>query len=604
MKRKNITAFLLLFTILFSGCEDFLDTNSYTTKNSGNFPMTEEDALQLVTGIYNVYYYINYRCGYSYYMYANLAADERLGGGGQDDAPAQATDKLMYNNIDELSNFWSYSYQGISRANTAYSSVDRIADEELRAQITGEILFLRAYLYFELTQLFGEVPLMTDVPQTVNDASEYPKPATSEDIYGFITMSLKKAIEIMPDQEWNNVLTGTGHATKWAAEALLARVYLFYTGFYDKSDLPLMDEESFTVSGTVSKDYVINCLDDCVANSGHGLISDYRSLWAYTNTLAKKDYEYVKNRNDIPDWVKDGENKEQVFSIKFSRFGSTSSRFANRYMVYFGVRDGGINYDNAFPLTRGYGWGPVNTNFFKEWQEVEPGDTIRRLGSIWNYETESVAGPQGYLETVMKYPDNGLELTGLWCKKWADRAYKTPGAGPGTDMWWHFTSSSAYYGDDSNDSKSGGTALDICLIRYSDVLLMRSELYGDANKGLNEVRERAGLPAATGDFTTAIRNERRWELAFEGVRWGDMRRYGDDYCTNALEKQIGVTIYNLGNIESPKKMKPFGGGYTARYQATKGFFPIPQTEIDLSAGVLKQNEGWSGADAKYDSWGD
>ena len=133
---------------------------------------------------------------------------------------------------------------------------------------------------------------------------------------------------------------------------------------------------------------------------------------------------------------------------------------------------------------------------------------------------------------------------------------------------------------------------------------MRSELYGDANKGLNEVRERAGLPAATGDFTTAIRNERRWELAFEGVRWGDMRRYGDDYCTNALEKQIGVTIYNLGNIESPKKMKPFGGGYTARYQATKGFFPIPQTEIDLSAGVLKQNEGWSGADAKYDSWGD
>lgn len=604
MKRKNITGFLLLFTLLFSSCENFLDTSSYTTKNSGNFPMTEEDALQLVTGIYNVYYYINYECGYSYYMYANLAADERLGGGGQDDAPAQATDKLMYNNIDELSNFWSYSYKGISRANAAYSGVDKILDEELRAQITGEILFLRAYFYFELTQLFGEVPLMTDVPQSVNDASVYPEPASIEDIYGFIAMSLKKAIEIMPDQKWNDVLTGSGHATKWAAEALLARVYLFYTGFYDKNELPLMDEESFTVSGAISKDYVLNCLDDCVENSGHGLVSDYRSLWAYTNTLTKKDYNYVKNQNDIPDWVKDGENREQVFSIKFSRFGSTSSRFANRYMVYFGVRDGGINYDNAFPLTRGYGWGPVNTNFYNEWQEVEAADTIRRLGSVWNYETESVAGPQGYLETVMKYPDNGLELTGLWCKKWADRAYKTPGAGPGTSMWWHFTSSSEYYGDDSNDSKSGGTALDICLIRYSDVLLMRSELYGDPNKGLNEVRERAGLPAASGDFTTAIRNERRWELAFEGVRWGDMRRYGEDYCTNALEKQIGVKIFNLGNIESPKTMKPFGGGYTARYKATKGFFPIPQTEIDLSAGVLKQNEGWSGADAKYDSWGD
>lgn len=603
MKIKKFTIIWLVSILMFSSCETFLDSSSYTTKNSGNFPMTEEDALQLVTGIYNVYYYINYRCGYSYYMYANLASDDRLGGGGQDDAPAQATDKLMYNNIEDLTNFWSYSYQGISRANIAYSAVDNIMDEELKAQITGEILFLRAYFYFELAQMFGEVPLMTDIPQNVTEAAEYPESASIEDIYGFITMSLKKAIEVMPDQSWNQIITGSGHASKWAAEALLARVYLFYTGFYGKEDLPLMDEETFEVTGSVSKEYVRNGLDDIVNNSGHGLVTDYRSLWGYTNTLTQKDYAYVKDQN-IPEWVKDGENKEQVFSIKFSRFGSNSSRFANRYMVYFGVRDGGINYDNAFPLTRGYGWGPVNTKLWEEWQELEPGDSIRRLGSIWHYETESVAGPQGYLETVMKYPDNGLELTGLWCKKWADRAYKSPGAGPGTDMWWHFTSSSAYYGDDSNDSKSGGTALDICLIRYSDVLLMRSELYEDASKGLNEVRARVGLPAATGDFTTALRNERRWELAFEGVRWGDMRRYGEDYCTSALEKQIGVKIYNLGNIESPKTMKPFGGGYTARYQATKGFFPIPQSEIDLSSGVLKQNEGWSDASAKYDSWGD
>lgn len=236
-------------------------------------------------------------------------------------------------------------------------------------------------------------------------------------------------------------------------------------------------------------------------------------------------------------------------------------------------------------------------------EQIEPNDTIRRVGSIWRYDTESPVGPQKYLETVMKFSDNGLELTGLWCKKWADRAYKTPGAGYGTPLYWHFTSSSKYYGDDSNDNKSYGASLDICVIRYSDVLLMRSELYGDANKGLNEVRARANLPASTGDFTTAIRNERRWELAFEGVRWGDMRRYGANYCTAALEKQIGVTIYNLGIIDVPKVMKPFGGGYTARYTATKGFFFIPTGEIDLSAGVLIQNEGWSGTDAKYDSWG-
>ncbi|MGV8139786.1 MAG: RagB/SusD family nutrient uptake outer membrane protein [Mangrovibacterium sp.] len=601
---KKLFLILLPAFILLSGCESFLDTSSYTSKNSGNFPITEEDAVQLVTGIYNTFYQVNYYCGNSYYMYANLASDERFGGGGQDDASAQAVDKLMFNNINDLSNYWSNMYKGISRANTAYAGVDNILDEELKAQITGEILFLRAYFYFELAQMFGEVPLMSEVPQTVADANVYPEPASTEEIYGFIAMSLKKAIEVMPDNTWDHTITGSGHATKWAAEALLARVFLFYTGFYGKTELPLVDETTLTVSGSVSKDYVKGVLDDCVTKSGHGLISDFRSLWPYTNTLTRKDYLFIKNRTDIPDWVKDGENKEQVFSMKFSRFGSQSSRFANRFMVYFGVRDGGVNYDNCFPLTRGYGQGPVNTNLWEEWGQVEPNDSIRRAGSIWHYEDECIAGPQKYLETVMKYSDNGLELTGLWSKKWADRAYKTPGAGPGTSMWWHFTSSSAYYGDDSNDSKSGGTAIDICVIRYADVLLMRSELYGDAGKGLNEVRARAGLPAATGDLTTAIRNERRWELAFEGVRWGDMRRYGVDYCTQALEKQIGVKVYNLGNINSPKVMKSFGGGYTARYKATKGFFAIPGNEIDLSAGVLKQNEGWSGADAKYDSWGD
>lgn len=604
MKMKKIGLILMSVTMLFGSCDSFLDSKSYTSKNSGNFPMTEEDALQLVTGIYNVFNQINYGGSSSYYMFANLASDERLGGGGQDDAKAQAADKLMYNNLNDLSGYWSYMYQGISRANTAYASVDNILDKNLKAQITGEVLFLRAYFYFELTQMFGEVPLMKEVPQTVVDAQKYPAPASIDEIYGFIAMSLKRAIDIMPNKPWNECITGTGHATKWAAEALLARVYLFYTGFYNKDALPLMNEENFTVEGTISRDYVKTSLDDCIANSGHGLLPDFRSLWCYTNTLTKKDYVYDKQRPNIPNWVRDGENKEQVFSMKFSRLGTQSSRFGNRFMIYFGVRDGGINYNNCFPLTRGYGFGPVNTNFWNEWAQVEPADTIRRLGSIWNYATESIVGPENYLKTVGKYSDNGLEQTGLWSKKWADRAYKTPGTGPGTGLWWHFTSSSVYYGDNSNDLKSEGAAIDICVIRYADVLLMRSELYEDANKGLNEVRQRAGLPASSGDFTTAIRNERRWELAFEGVRWGDMRRYGAAYCTAALEKQIGVKVYNLGNIDSPKEMKPFGGGYTARYNATKGFFPIPGGEIDLSSGILTQNEGWAGTDAKYDSWGE
>ncbi len=475
MKMKKISLLLVLITMYFSSCEKFLDTSSYTSKNSANFPMTEEDALQLVTGIYNIFNQVNYNPGSSYYMYANLASDDRFGGGAQDDPDAQAVDKLMYNNINDLGVYWSAMFQGISRANTAYAGVGNILNENLKAQITGEVLFLRAYFYFELAQMFGEVPLMKEVPQTVADANEYPKPVSIDEIYGFIAMSLKKAIEVMPATGWNNTLTGSGHATKWAAEALLARVYLFYTGFYGKEALPLMNEETFTISGTITKDNVLTFLDDCVANSGHGLISDFRSLWPYTNSLTRQDYIYDKKRNYIPDWVKDGDNKEQVFSMKFSRFGSLSSRFGNSYMIYFGVSDGGIDYNNCFPLTRGYGFGPVNTNFWNEWALNEPSDTIRRLGSIWHYQDECFAGPEGYMQTVMKKSSNGLEQTGLWSKKWADRAYKTPGTGPGTPLWWHFTSSSIYYGDNTSDIKSGGAAVDICVIRYSDVLLMRSD---------------------------------------------------------------------------------------------------------------------------------
>jgi hypothetical protein len=73
----------------------------------------------------------------------------------------------------------------------------------------------------------------------------------------------------------------------------------FYTGFYGKESLPLMGEDG-TISGSIGKDEVAAALKDCIDNSGHSLVSDYRSLWPYTNTF-KPDYPYVKN---APEWVK------------------------------------------------------------------------------------------------------------------------------------------------------------------------------------------------------------------------------------------------------------------------------------------------------------
>ena len=100
----------------------------------------------------------------------------------------------------------------------------------------------------------------------------------------------------------------------------------------------------------------------------------------------------------------------------------------------------------------------------------------------------------------------------------------------------------------------------------------------------------------------ALRKERQHELAFEGIRWGDMRRYGKAYCIAALQTQLGQPIKNNSK---PTVMKDQGVGYKARYEATWGFRPFPQSEVSLSAGVLKQNEGWTDSStAQYTNWKD
>lgn len=62
----------------------------------------------------------------------------------------------------------------------------------------------------------------------------------------------------MPDNKWNSTVSGSGHLTKWTAEALLGRVFLFYTGFYGKESLPLMGEDG--TAGSIAKAEVVTAL--------------------------------------------------------------------------------------------------------------------------------------------------------------------------------------------------------------------------------------------------------------------------------------------------------------------------------------------------------
>lgn len=593
MKKNIIRIFTVASALLaFTACDKFLDTTSYTERNTSNFPASEEDALQLVTGIYaTLNLDLRENPGTCYIMQANLCSDDQYGGGGIDDAEAQAWDHLMYNDMDAQADYWTSCYSGIGRANMAIANLDKVEDESLRNQLLGEAHILRAWFYFELAQMFEEVPLVTNVPNSVAETNEYPHIGSYEEVYGLIAADLKKACDIMPSTPYGQILSGTGHVSRWVAEGLLARVYLFYTGFYsDKENksittLPLMDLETFEISGqTVSKEYVVEKLEDCIKNSGYSLVPDYRCLWSYSNAATKANYPFMADCEES--WYRDNENPEQMFYIACAQ---ADDKY-NRMVLYLGLRtfDSG-DYEPVFPMNKGYGFATVNPDLWNTWDA----DDIRRKGSIWSVMDEA-PNPDGYQIGA----ENQMEESLLWQKKTQAIACYI------NDKWFfEFTSSSLYYGNDKKDFGRKKCTTDFTLMRFADVLLMHAELTDGkviykGMDGMNAIRNRAKL-APIPYSVDALRQERRHEFAFEGIRWGDMRRYGKTYCIAALESQLNQDIYNMG---VKTKMKDQGAGYRARYEATYGFRPYPQTEISLSNGVLTQRPGWDASSALFTSW--
>jgi len=590
-KTIKLISVICLASMMAVSCENFLDTVSYTESNTSNFPASAEDAQQLVTGIYstlNTDLYDN--CGTNYFVYANVCSDDEFGGGGADDTDIQAVDHILYDVVSYQQDYWTACYNGIGRANMAIANLGKVGDEDLRNQLMGEARILRAYFYFVLTQMFEQVPLVTKVPTNVGEAQEYPALGTVEQIYGFIAADLKSAVETMPAKAYNATITGKGHVTKWVAEGLLARVYLFYTGFYsDKNgekinSLPLVDlETGEIINEVVTKEYVINALNDCIAKSGHALLKDFRQLWQYSNEETAKDYPFMDGCTDY--WVKDLEGSEDMFDICCG----TSHHQENKMLYYVGMRQGSNN-KKLFPMNRGYGFGPVNPALYEDWKVSEPGD-IRMMGSIYDLEVEALDA-----STYEWGNDSALEETGLFQKK--AQAYQAY-LGEGKTNWvFEALSSSKYYGAGKDLGRKYNPS-NLTLLRFADVLLMQSELTETVD-GINKVRERAKLAPISAYSLEALQKERRHELAFEGIRWGDMRRWGKAYCVAALKTQLGQEIHNYGKVT---KMKDQGAGYEARYNATYGFRDYPEEEKNLSNKALTTKPGWDNS-AKYSGWVD
>jgi CheY-like chemotaxis protein len=169
----------------------------------------------MLTGIYSSLSAAISNVQNTHFYMAELASDDRFGGGGENDKDMQGLDHLMNTQPDRFLTFWTARYQGIFRANTAIETLDQVqgwTNEAQKNQVLGEVYFLRALYYFELSQMFGEVPLVLST-----EVTNIPKNPADE-TYAQIAEDLKNAISLMPSTPYNTV--ASGHATKWAAEAL------------------------------------------------------------------------------------------------------------------------------------------------------------------------------------------------------------------------------------------------------------------------------------------------------------------------------------------------------------------------------------------------
>lgn len=622
MKKYILSAFVVCSATIFTSCDDMLDTDPRVTDaTQATFPGKIGDVEALNTATYSI---MNTMGGgdadtQNPFYWWEVMSDNCYGSGGLQDNKVKAMHHLVEMSTDQYQQAFILLYGGINRANNQIETIDNVdwtGNEARRNQLLGEGYFMRGLYTLWLTQLFGDVPLITSTTIT----EEMKQQVSAEDvIYPQILSDLVSAKALMSTEK------SSGHANKFVAEAFIARAYMFWAGFYKKIGelatgsapaITLVEQEG--CSGSLSQADVIAGLKDVVSNGGYKLLEDYRSLWQYSNSLLWDEaqdeeghsYAFIKDmkRENCFDMPGMGNgNDEELFQIQFmnaSRWGingaienggtySTSRMYCNYLSCWWSLRINGTNgdRDHTYPFTQGWGQGTPSCNIWDDWTIAENNggySDIRKLGSLIDCENELAD---------YNYVKDDCEESGYGVKKWNG---VTLDALTGDTPWWSAVDPN-FKGTLENPMQ-GEHFEDFYLMRYADVLLMLTELTGDASY-MNQVQARAGVPE-TAYSLKAVQDERRWEFAFEGLRFNDMRRWsGKDggescYAAKALQAQAGKQVVVKGNTANKVSMRHMTCSWAKRYADTNGFLPKPQSQITLMNGKLEQNPGWDAANAE------
>jgi hypothetical protein len=558
MTIMNYSRLIIYITVaaLAGACsESFLELNPQG-ELSGSAILASEDGVDGI--LISAYSVLNgqigsatnaYNAPASNWTFGDIVSDDAYkGSSGVSDQEGMHLMEIFQANptITDVSKKWNALYEGISRSNAAIRAIQGFEgwSEETKNQKTGEARFLRAHYYFDLKKIYNKIPY---IDETVTSQQEMKnisnEDLNSEQLWAKIAGDFEYAASVLPDEQKE-----IGRITRGAANAYLAKAYIFQGKW----------------------DLVIEACDK-VINSPYG-------------------YELLSSYPDVfhPDFQN---SRESVFEIQYSindgaatngfngNIGDRLNQIGGPYPRLYGFHRPSQNLVNAHK-TNGSGL-PLFTTY-----------NDRDLGDNDNVDPR--------LDFTVGRPGIPFLDAGIYVEAW-NRGNNTYGP---------FANKKVMvpvgYGD-RLEVFPYTNANNYAVIRYADVLLWKAEALveldrlEEARGIVNRIRSRAknsnyvqyeGSDAAnyvieeySSTWTdkqyarNAVRMERRVEFALEGHRFFDLVRWNiaEQRMNDYIDREKLKRIY----LES------------AQFQAgINEFFPIPQEEIDLSGGILKQNTGY------------
>lgn len=551
-----------------TSCSDFLDASNKSNVTAKQSFATKEGLNNLVNDAYqhlqNVYaaplFTSCFSAGTDMYADARNKMNEAL----------NTYETLTPENTD-IKNLYTYLYSGIRAANSvSYYAQTAQVDDKTKSQLIGEARVLAAYEYYLLVNNFGGVPIMKDFLTTADTG--YPK-SSAEDVYSYIISELEEVISKNVLQA-STATKGGGRISQETAKAILAKTYLSAAWDLNKQDY-------FSKAAALA--------DEVIA--GRKLTTPFAKLWKADGS--------------------GDDNEEFLWDVEYdlataNNTTSGGTEWSGYYCNYLGG-----NEDNIKATTSSYvptlyalhcfkkGDQRYDATFMKELPDINKGNAAGTGYWTWYKNGESLVG-----KPVTRYYSAWYE-TDADFEAWkaidpANRAntYRIPMDSQskeaqnmdGRDME-YYDNQQLVYGSSPckkfDDSKTAKTEKNTCyrdihIITLPEMYLVAAEAYlkaGDNPKALarlNEVHQRAGLPALTGTVTIDdILDENACENFGNEARWMDLRR-----------TQTLVTRCTKYNHEM--------GDKAAQYIGKKLLRPIPQAAIDANdqLTLADQNPGY------------